>query len=159
MFKKAIAVMALATVSALSSTALPAGAEEGVRVTEQGAEVAGYSLVTPLTAYGNVEVGTQYGDVKRMAFRQNVDGSGYYFQVYGSGNCTSSTTDVDVQIADMLTYQWDNAASYARDWANCDVKIFRYANFSDALTNYVDYGSTGSSLGANNNLTSSFRVS
>lgn len=140
-----------------SSVAVCGPARAADATTDAGG--ASFSLATPLTAYGDVTVGTQYGSYKRAAFRQNADGSGYYFQVYGSGDCTLTTTDVDDQIANMADYAWDNAASYAKDWGDCATKIYRYANFDTALTGYVNYGSTGSSLGVNDNLTSSFKVS
>lgn len=110
-------------------------------------------------ATANISVGTQYGNVLRAEFKQNVDGSGYFYRTYGSGNCTVSTSTPDIQISSMPN--WDNAASWIKDFAQCDVKIFRFVNFDTALTGYVHYGSSGQSLeGAGlNNLTSSYYVS
>jgi hypothetical protein len=157
--RRRIRVAIVGSVFAIGASATVSGPARAAD--EAGSDAGGvtFSLATPLAASGDVTVGTQYGSYKRAVFRQNLDGSGYYFQVYGSGDCTASTTDVDDQISDMADYAWDNAASYAKDWGSCHTKIYRYANFDTALTGYVDYGSTGSSLGANDNLTSSFKVS
>lgn len=111
-------------------------------------------------ATANVSVGTQYGSVLRAQFRQNVDGSGYFFRSYGSGDCTGGTGDVDFSISNMASYAWDNAASYAQDYNSCDTKLFRYAGFDTALTGWINYGSGGQTLsGALNNLTTSFQLS
>jgi len=124
--------------------------------------VTAVGLATPANAEAsaNVSVGTQYGSVLRGQFHQNVDGSGYFFRTYGSADCTSTTSDVDIQISNMTDYAWDNAASWAQDYNGCDTKLFRYKDFDTALTGWIDYGSTGQSLsGALNNLTTSFKLS
>jgi hypothetical protein len=110
-------------------------------------------------ATANVSVGTQFGNVLRGQFRQNVDGSGYFFRTYGSDNCTVDTGNVDSQIADMSAYSWDNAASYAQDYASCDTKLYRYAGPSTALTGWINYGSGQTLSGALNNLTTAFQLS
>lgn len=113
-------------------------------------------------ATGNVSVGTQYGSVLRNQFRQNVDGSGYYWRTYGSGSCTATTSDVDTQWKDMDTENnWDNVASYAYDYNACDTKLYQFTNFDTTMTGWVDYGTGGQSLegAALNNRTSSYRLS
>jgi hypothetical protein len=108
-------------------------------------------------ATGNVTVGS--GTYLRGQFRQNINGSGYYFKTMGTTACTATTGDIETQIADMANYGWDNAASWAQDYNSCDTKIFRYAGPSTPLTGWVNYGSTGYTLdGPNNNLTSAFQL-
>lgn len=127
---------------------------------------AGLSIVAPAAhagpATGNVSVGTEFGSVLRNTFRQNVDGSGYYWKTYGSGSCTVSTSSPDFKWSDMNTRSnWSDVASYAYDYNQCDTKLFRLTDFNDALTGYVNYGSGGQSLegAALNNKTSSYYLS
>ncbi|MGN6253341.1 MAG: hypothetical protein ACTHNS_16165 [Marmoricola sp.] len=112
-------------------------------------------------ATGSWSVGTEYGNTLRAEFRQNTDGSGYYWRTFGSGNCTATTSDVDISISDMSTYpnNWDNTASWAKDQAACDTRLYRYSGFSTELTSgWTNYGS-GASLAAINDLTSSYKLS
>lgn len=113
-------------------------------------------------ATGSVNVGTQYGSVLRAEFRQNVDGTGYYWRTYGGANCSSSTSSADFSWSNMNSNNsWNDVTSYIKDFALCDVKIYRNVDFGDALTGYVNYGSGGQSLAgaALNNRTSSYRLS
>jgi len=110
-------------------------------------------------ATGNVSVGS--GTTLRNEFRQNVDGSGYYWKTFGSADCTTTTSDVDDSWADTSSHSggWDNSASWAVDYNQCDTRLSRYANFSTELTSgWTNYGS-GASLAAINDLTSSYKLS
>lgn len=111
-------------------------------------------------ATGNVSVGTQYGSTLRNQFRQNVDGTGYYWKTYGNGGCSSTTSDVDDSWADMSWKGgWDNSASWAADYNQCDTRLYRYANFGTELTSgWTNFGS-GASLAAINDVTSSYKLS
>lgn len=130
--------------------------------------LAGLAATTVLTASpaaagpatGSVDVGTNYGPVLRNEFRQNADGSGYSWQSFGSGNCTSSTTDVDFGWSNMDSHKnWNDVVSYAKDFAQCDTKLYANTGFASAMTGWVNYGS-GSSVGSSlNNRTSSYQLS
>jgi hypothetical protein len=112
-------------------------------------------------ATGNYSVGTSYGSTLRNEFRQNTDGSGYYWKTFGSGDCTATTSDVDFSISDLSAWpdNWDNSASWAAVYHQCDTRLYRYANFSTELTSgWTNYGS-GASLAAINDLTSSYKLS
>lgn len=118
------------------------------------------AIAAPAT--GNVSKGTQYGSIRRGEWRQNLDGSGYWWRTYGSGACTASYSDVDVQWANMASNNsWDKVASWAADFNGCDTMNFAFANFEGELTHWYNYGSDGRSLDGNfgtNNKTVSYQL-
>jgi len=111
------------------------------------------------TAGDSYTVGGQYGSVLRAEFRQNVDGSGFFWKTLGSGDCSKSTTTTADYTASSMP-DWNDALSWARDRVLCDTKIFQDTGLVNPLTGFVDYGDTGRTVASGlNNRTSSYQLS
>ena len=114
-------------------------------------------------ATGSYSAGTQYGDTLRGQFRQNVDGSGYYWRSYGSSACTQATTGTpDFSWSDMNSNKnWNDVASWASDHNQCDTKLYQNTGFGGDTIGYLDFGTGGTSLSpySFSNKTSSYKLS
>jgi hypothetical protein len=103
------------------------------------------------------------GSVLRVTLYEHANMGGHAIYYFGSGNCTTTTTDNDYSKSSMpgsLWNSWDNQVSSYRDYANCDVKFYDGTNFTAANTGWLNGGSAGRNLSSVwNDRASSFRVS
>lgn len=123
------------------------------------------ALAPAASAEENVSLYSGTGKVLRAKLYEHNNGGGHAISYFGSGNCSSSTTDTDYSKSTMpgrLWDSWDNQVSSWRDYAYCDVKFYDSENFAGSnKTGYHNGGGGGRNLGdfGFNDKTSSFQVS
>jgi hypothetical protein len=81
------------------------------------------------------------GKVLRVVMYADVEGGGDRLEYWGSGNCTSSTTDVDFSKS-TIPAEWNDRISSWKDYAQCDVQFFMDSNFGGRYTYFLDAGSS-----------------
>jgi hypothetical protein len=113
-------------------------------------------------ATGNASVSNGLYMAELVVFYQNVDGSGYQWSHGADRPCDADVGAVDFKSPSDMNSRasWGNVASWAKDWNNCDTKLFAGAGWTTAMTGYINYSYPGRSLaGALNNRTSSYYLS
>jgi len=100
------------------------------------------------------------GDTLRAIFYENINWTGARLIYYGSSSCTTTLSDADFSKSAMPT-GWNDRVSSIRDYASCDIKLYKDINFGGASTGWINAGSTpGYNRPASwNDQASSFRVS
>jgi hypothetical protein len=106
----------------------------------------------------SVSYGSQYGWVLRSVARENSDGSGYSFTVYGSSTCSATASDKDDRLNSLPDARWDNNISWASDFNLCDTALYDGTNLSGLAYGYTNFGNGATVNGSTNfnDKTSSF---
>jgi hypothetical protein len=113
---------------------------------------------TASAAVPNWTIRSGTGTTLRAVFYENSNYTGATLRYYGSGPCTSTTTDADFSLS-VMPAGWNDVVSSVRDYNSCDVKLYRDNSFGGGTTGFVNYGSGKTVPSGWNEITSSFRVS
>lgn len=121
------------------------------------------ALGTPANALSSASFGSQYGNVARARLYEHANLAGATLTMYGSGNCSASTMDVDLTMGTMKN-GWNDAVSSIRDYAACDTMLYEDGGALGTRTGWNNYGTGGTSVGSAvgnwwNDRTSSVRLS
>lgn len=120
-------------------------------------------LAVPTAAHAAVRedvIRSGDGDTLRARFFDGQNGTGNYFEYWGSSPCTSTTTDADFSYSSLVGIGWNDRVESIQDFNSCDVKLYVDINFKGSASSYVNYGSTAKNVSSTyRNKVSSFRVS
>ncbi|MDF1487796.1 hypothetical protein [Tessaracoccus caeni] len=116
---------------------------------------------TTSQAVTNKEWGSGGKVVARLHESKNFKGA--ILTVYGTSQCSSSTSDNEIIQPRLSNQEWNDVISSVRDYESCDVNLYEHRDYNTndpgASTGFVHYGSTGANLGALNDKASSFKIS
>lgn len=111
------------------------------------AMIVGASMAPSYAATGNYTHGS--GSTLRSELRQNEDGTGYWFRIVGTTNCTASTSNIDNRAAHMENLSgWGNSAEWAEDYAQCDTRLWDSGSCTTELTSGWTHFGAGRALSA-----------
>jgi hypothetical protein len=142
--RKSLLTIGMASLAAIGSLALQAPA----------AHAAGPDVTVIKSGTGKVLRVVMFSDV----LDQYGKGGGDRLEYWGSGNCSSTSSDMDYG-RKVIPTGWNDRISAWKDYAGCDVQFFKDGGFEGKRTYVLNAGSKGQSFGPNwNDKVSSFKV-